>query len=338
MPRRQLRLHRGDGARLHADRAPGRHRLSAEIRSERERARDEKPPSDIRPPRSASLWRLVVHTPVELAVITFMVAGIYTVLWLWSSVHVGPGNYHVRDLLEDGADISLKLGAVVAGAIAICRYWYQRYEPLVFFTRCGIIPNHLRHAIDQTNPKLRQPRRWRRGRDDAAALVFHDLPVVVLQRSDMNLLHLKEGAQVDLEFERPDGSKMWAIAFAFSYPGSELTPREPPVALSLSLREYFRIDRAYPGESLDGTTPPAPPGYQLVEVNRHDLANLSATTRGGAALAWLTDNHYTVSFRDPKHLETHYSEDVLDASQGRILEYGGIALRVMRRSSLRYRS
>ncbi len=91
--------------------------------------------------RATAAWRLSSRWWLVTTFLGLGLTATFASLWLWGDVKV-PGSsekpYLVRELLKDGADIALKLGAVIAGMLAIYRYWYHRYEPLVYFVSCGL--------------------------------------------------------------------------------------------------------------------------------------------------------------------------------------------------------
>lgn len=287
-------------------------------------------------PFEFSRWWFIVSA-VALAVVA-----IYLFLWNWGQLEISR-DYKVADLLKDGADISLKIGALVGGILAIYKYLYRRYEPLVYYVTCGLIHFSLIKDLCEFNPNFRRISHLERcnfAKHDFVLQQCHDLPMIVLHQSDMNTLGLKEGSQVDLEFTTPDGKTIWAIAYVFSF---ESTGKEVyqdwPIGISLSLRRFFRIERPFqsqPKEKSEGGIP-VPEGWQVVEHNASDLAILHRTYRKGKALFWIAAEEYSVRFRDRADPSKFLSIDSFE-DQGRILEYVGISLRVLSRSWFRYRT
>jgi hypothetical protein len=296
--------------------------------------------------RATVAWRLSSRWWLVGTVLALGLAVTFVSLWVWGDVEVrgrAAEPYLVRDLLKDGADVALKLGAVVAGMLAIYRYWYHRYEPLVYFVSCGLIPRTLLEDLYSRNSQFQRfaqrlglpgpPR-------DRLLQRWHDLPIIVVHKFDMDTLGVSEGAKVDLRFDTPDGKAIWAIAFAFSFQSTGVSDyHDWPVGLSLSLRRYFRIERPFQAElhgaSGDRANEP-PDGWCRVEVNSGGLARLHGTTQQGRALIWMASEEYSVRFRDRRHPDMFFAEDDLEG-EGRLLEYVGISLRVFSRSGLRYR-
>lgn len=295
--------------------------------------------------RAAVAWRLSSRWWLVVAVLTLGLAVVFLSLWFWGGVEVEGGTppYLVRDLLKDMADIALKLGAVVAGMVAIYRYWYHRYEPLVYFVSCGLIPRTLLDDLYASNTRFRHVAATLGllGRPEGNRLQrWHDLPIVVLHRFDMDTLGLNEGAKADLRFDTPDRTAIWAIAFVFSFESTgQSAYADWPIGLSLSLRRYFRIERPFQGELhvAGDDSPQAPPdGWRKVEVNPLGLARLHGVTAQRGALVWMASEDYSVRFRDRARPDLFFAEDDFDG-EGRLLEYVGVSLRVFSRSGLRYR-
>jgi hypothetical protein len=164
----------------------------------------------------------------------------------------------------------------------------------------------------------------------------HDLPLIVFHSSSIETLGIQEGSPVDLRFETPDGKVIWAVALAFTCESmvySTAKYEDWPIALSLSLRRYFRIERPFNDYGDEKQTPPK--GWQRVEVFKAGYARLHGTTEHGEKLVWIASDGYSVRFRDPKGRDRFHNED--DPDDQRVLEYVGISLRIYRRSGLRYR-
>lgn len=290
-------------------------------------------------------WRLSSRWWLVGAVVSVGLTVTFLTLWIWGDVEVrgrGEGPYLVRDLLKDGSDIALKLGAVVAGMLAIYRYWYHRYEPLVYFVSCGLIPRTLLEDLYSNNPQFQRfGQRLGLPQLPADRLLqrWHDLPIIVLHKFDMGTLGASEGDKVDLRFDTPDGKTIWAIAFAFSFQSTRKADYDGwPVGVSLSLRRYFRIERPFQAELHGASDERAEPpdGWCKVEVNPGGLARLHGTTRQGRALIWMASKDYSVRFRHRDNPDMFFAEDDLNGD-GRLLEYVGVSLRVFSRSGLRYR-
>jgi hypothetical protein len=79
-------------------------------------------------------------------------------------------------------------------------------------------------------PALRRPS----AQDNRVAHQWHGLPIVVRQRSSLEILGLGGGSQADLEFHTPGGETMWAIAFVFAFPNDDVFEGWP-ICLSISL-------------------------------------------------------------------------------------------------------
>lgn len=296
--------------------------------------------------RAAVAWRLSSRWWLVCGVLALALTVTFASLWLWGDVEVRGDTrepYLLRDLLKDGADIALKLGAVVAGMLAIYRYWYHRYEPLVYFVSCGLIPRTLLEDLHKSNTQFQRFAR-RLGLEgppeDRVLQRWHDLPIIVLHSVDVDTLGVSEGAKVDLRFDTPEGMTIWAIAFAFSFQSTGRSEYDDwPVGVSLSLRRYFRMERPFQAElhgASDGSQKP-PDGWFKVEVNAGGLARLHGTTQEGQALVWMASKEYSVRFRDRKHPDMFFAQDDFKDA-GRLLEYVGISLRVLPRSGLRYRA
>jgi hypothetical protein len=289
-------------------------------------------------------WRLSTRWWVLFITLLVLLAVTFVALWLGRNVVVGgtPNDpYLLRQFLADGADVALKLGAVIAGILGVYRYWYHRYEPLVYFVACSPCPVPLLKDLRRENPEFARicetlelpleptDEDWER---------VHDLPVLVFHETSRKSLGVSEGSPVDLRFQEPDGNLIWAVAFAFTF--ESMTERGPayrdwPVGLSLSLRRYFRIERPF-HDYHGGQKKQAPPeGWQRVEVFAPGYARLHGTTQQEKKLLWIASNHYSVRFRDPQGQDKFHDQD--DARGDRVLEYVGISLRVYRRSGLRYR-
>ena len=291
-------------------------------------------------------WRLSTRWWVLILTLLTLLAVAFVALWLGRNVVVGgtPNEpYLLRQFLADGADVALKMGAVIVGILGVYRYWYHRYEPLVYFVACSPCPVPLLEDLRRENPafariceRLSVPPEpadedWER---------VHDLPFLVVHETSRKSLGVSEGSTVDLRFQAPDGEVTWAIAFAFTFESMKergSAYRDWPVGLSLSLRRYFRIERPFHDYQKNGRrkeqTPPE--GWQRVEVFGPGYARLHGTTQQGRKLLWIASSHYSVRFRDPHGLDRFHERD--DAGEERVLEYVGISLRVYRRSGLRYR-
>jgi hypothetical protein len=289
-----------------------------------------------RPRPGRSLWRISGEWWAVATVLGVVIGMLLLVLWVWGDARVGGADYRLRDLVRDGSDAVLKFGAVIVGLIAIYRYWYHRYEPLVYKVSCGIIPRPLVRQIVESSARARRlPIRTPFDTlDDSQVQRFHQTAVIVLQESDLEALGIASGAEVDLEFETPEGRKIWAVAHAFVFPRDDVYANWP-TALSMSLRGLFRIERPFPGPPDMVGEPFVPDGWQLVEINNRDLARLTGTTQRGRSNAVIVRKEYGVRFRS-RDGEFHARDD-LEADRGRILEYVGISLRVYRRNALRYR-
>lgn len=297
--------------------------------------------------RLAVAWRLSSRWWLITVALALGLASTYLALWLWGDLNLADAAtepYRLRDLLKDGADVALKLGAVVAGMLAIYRYWYHRYEPLVYFVSCGLIPRTLLEDLYAANDRFKRFAERldvRAPVDDRVLQRWHDLPIIVLHRVDMDTIGVSEGAKVDLLFDTPDGRAIWAIAFAFSYQSTERSEYDDwPVGVSLSLRRYFRIERPFQAElhGAGASSSQAPPeGWYKVEVNPGGLARLHGTAQEGRALVWMASQHYSVRFRDRTGPDVFFAADDLHG-EGRVLEYVGVSLRVFARSALRYRA
>jgi hypothetical protein len=131
----------------------------------------EQPPQRARPlewdvPRAKGLrervpvaWRLSSRWWSVSAVVALGLTLIFASLSVWGNIELRSGvaePYLVHNLLKDGADIALKLGAVVGGMLAVYRYWYHRYEPLVYFVSCGLIPRTLLEDLYRNNPQFQR--------------------------------------------------------------------------------------------------------------------------------------------------------------------------------------
>lgn len=287
----------------------------------------------------SSRWWLVAGALGLALTVTFVS------LWLFGDITVSRETrepYVVRDLLKDGADIALKLGAVMTGMLAIYRYWYHRYEPLVYYVSCGLIPRTLLEDLYDSNAQFQRfaaSLGMSRPPEDRLLQRWHDLPIIVLHRFDMDTLGLAEGAKVDLRFDTPDGKTLWAIGFVFSFQSTQKCDYDEwPIGVSLSLRRYFRMERPFQAElqEADDASQEPPDGWRKVEVNREGLARLHGTTKEGHALVWMASEEYSIRFRDRQHPDTFYAKDNFNG-EGHILEYVGISLRVLPRSGLRYR-
>lgn len=296
--------------------------------------------------RNERLFRLIFNRVLSNVVFIGIVVIIFELLiivifWQYGNLHVANKNdsiYFLRELLIDSTETALKIGAVLAGIIGIYKYWYSRYEPLIYFVACGLIPISLAYDLVARNPSFR--RLWGKKelpKEDSVADLqrLHDLPIIVLHRSTLELLGIGEGAKVDLIFQTPEDKAIWAIAFAFSF---ESTGKENykdwPIGVSLSLRRYFRMERPCSIKCLRGK---APVGWKIVKMNTKDLANLHASTKLGNDVVWMASDKYSVRFRDPDYPFTFFDKDSFQG-RGRILEYIGISLRVMKRSLVRYRA
>lgn len=248
--------------------------------------------------------------------------------------------YLLREFLKDAADVALKTGAVVAGALGIYRYWYHRYEPLVYFVTCGLIPKVLLEDLSRESVEfVTVSKRMKLGTRDPVDLIkrWHDLPLVVLHRRDMDTLGVSDGSQVDLLFRTPDDKSIWASAFVFAFPSTTHAYDAWPLGLSISLRRFFRMERPFQPHFVGRTEPEDPPeGWQKVEASAGQLARFHQATEQGRALIWMASMSYTVRFADPNNPELYHAEDDLDGCP-RIFEYSGISLRVFRRTSIRYR-
>jgi hypothetical protein len=227
--------------------------------------------------------------------------------------------------------------------LAVYRYWYHRYEPLVYVVSCGLIPRTLLEDLYRNNPQF-QRFASRLGlqspTNDRLLQRWHDLPIIVLHRVDLDTLGLSEGSKVDLRFDLPDGRAVWAIAVAFSFQSTGRMEYEDwPVGLSLSLRRYFRIERPFQielhGASEESREPPD--GWSRVEVNASGLARLHGTAQRAQALVWMASKEYSVRFRDRECPNAFFAKDDFEGA-GRLLEYVGISLRVFPRNGLRYRA
>jgi hypothetical protein len=296
--------------------------------------------SHVRRPLTERLWRIGGYWWAVLATAMATASLMFATLALFGTVDIAHGGriFLLRDALKDTAEISLKMGAVVGGIIGIYRYWYKRYEPLVYFTTCGPIPMSLLQAIDKANPDFRRPglrRKRMRDKDDPAARQWHELPIIVLHRPMMELLGLRDGDQADLEFHTATNQSIWAISFVFAFPdGRRYT--DWPIGLSLSLRQFFGIERPDSGLSEQAGARVLPPnGWHKVFVNARDYFRLSERA-GENSLVWLVADSYTPRFRDrDEPFKVHPSDD-LDATTPRVLEFLGISLRVFRRNAVRY--
>ena len=305
-----------------------------------------KPPGKEMRMRAVVAWQLSSRWWLVTLALALALTVTFVGLWLWGDVEVSaerPEPYLARDLLKDGADIALKLGAVVGGMLAIYRYWYHRYEPLVYYVSCGLIPRTLLEDLYNSNAQF-QRFAQRLGLslplEDGVLQRWHDLPIIVLHRFDMDTLGLGEGAKVDLRFDTPDGKMIWAIGFVFSFQSTGQSYYDGwPIGVSLSLRRYFRMERPFQAElhgSEDASSEELPDGWFKVEVNRDGLARLHGTAKLGHALVWMASESYSVRFRDQGHPDRFYAKDDFKGG-GRVLEYVGISLRVLPRSGLRYR-
>jgi hypothetical protein len=281
-----------------------------------------------------SRWWLIVLLS------TIAVSLIYLSLWQWGHVAIG-GGYKLAELLKDGSEISLKIGALIGGILAAYKYLYRRYEPLVYHVSCGLIPFSLIKDLLESNPsfkKISHLERCHCEKHDYALQICHDLPMVVLHKSDMTTLDLKEGAKVDLEFTTPDGKTIWVVAYAFSFESTGKPVYDDwPVGLSLSLRRFFRIERPFQSHHEEKTESmiPAPKGWQIIEHNAADLAILHQTYKKGEKMVWIASEDYSVRFRDRDDPSKFFPRDSFK-DQGRIMEYVGISLRVLPRSWFRY--
>jgi hypothetical protein len=294
----------------------------------------------------ALAWHLSTRWWVLLLSFVVLLAATFGALWLGKDIVVGGTKgdpYLLREFLVDGADVALKLGAVGAGILGVYRYWYHRYEPLVYFVACSPCTLTLLEDLRRDNPafakiceRLDLPAQplaedWER---------VHDLPLIVFHETSRKSLGVSEGSMVDLRFETPDGNVIWSTGFAFTFESikeARAEYSEWPVALSLSLRRYFRIERPFhdffSGEDRREQEPPE--GWQRVEVYYPGYARLHGTTQHGTKLLWIASDSYSVRFRDPIGRDRFHHRD--DPGEFRVLEYVGIALRVYRRSGLRYR-
>lgn len=306
-----------------------------------------------------ALWSFAGHwwtvALACVAVLTALLGGL--IFGAHLDVRAGPRTYELGNALKDTADIALKLGAVLAGTLGVYRYWYQKYEPLVYFTSCGVINKRLLHDVltaDRARMLVGAPEEVRSPEE---AQYWQNLPLIILHKSAMESLRLRNGSAVDLEFTTPDGSRIWATAQALSFTPDRESPLIP-IALSKSLRNYFGIERDHPGvmdgdtglsqRDADGASDASSEGnidgasrvsnqWQEVQVNAVDYWKLSESTEDGKRLVWLASNAYCYRFRDvDKPHEVHPVDDY-DADRARILEYSGIALRVYRRNAVRYR-
>jgi hypothetical protein len=292
-------------------------------------------------------------------------------------------DYLLGVLVKDVVELGLKLGALVGGILAVYRYWYNRYEPLVYFVSCGLVDQNMAAALMKGSPKLRALC----GGIDVKDLKHHscqefrdaycqcqDLPLVIMHKNQMASLCLKEADRVDVEFDLPDGGKLWAIAYAFNYDtisthieidGYDHLSRWP-LGITMSLRRYFRMERPVMRTSsgpLKGSDPEAPAslerrrlvgdapkGWQIIRVNAKFLVPFHRVIDG--ALYWMVRDDYTVRFFDRSAPDDFYSEDSVERAPqddsagptaeavyepGRVAEYTGISLRVHRRNWIRYR-
>jgi hypothetical protein len=260
--------------------------------------------------RAAVAWHLSSRWWLVTTVLVLALTATFGSLWFWGDIEVAGETtepYLVRDLLKDSTDIALKLAAVVGGMLAIYRYWYHRYEPLVYYVSCGLIPRTLLEELHTSNAQFRQFAQ-RLGLphlpEDRRLQRWHDLPIIVLHRFDMGTLGLAEGSKVDQRFDTPDGNTVWAIAFAFSFQSTGKRHYDDwPIGLSLSLRRYFRMERPFQTElqgAKDGAAQQPPEGWFKVEVNSGGLARLHGTTKHGEALVWMASESYSLRFRDRK--------------------------------------
>lgn len=296
-----------------------------------------------------SAWHLLIGWKFVLAGLTVCLITVFGSLWLGRDVVVGgtvEAPYLLRHLLADGADIALKLGAVFAGILGIYRYWYLRYEPLVYFVVCSTLPTTILEDLLRDNPTFRSVCKRERlnlpaqPKDEDWERV-HNLPIILFHDTSKDSLGISEGSTVDLRFDTPDGKVIWTIAFAFSF--ESITSRSAdytywPVALTLSLRRYFRMERPFHDPSENGRTKERKPpeGWQRVEVYPKGFARLHGTTEQEGKLLWIACDQYSVRFRDPHTRDKFFEDD--DKDDDRFLEYVGISLRVYRRSAFRYRA
>jgi hypothetical protein len=288
-------------------------------------------------------WQLSSRWWVLIISLLVLLSTTFLALWAGRDTVIGgtaEDPYLLREFLVDGSDVALKLGAVIAGVLGVYRYWYRRYEPLIYFVACSPCPVLLLTDLLNENGAFRrvcervrlpdkpQDRDWER---------VHELPLIVFHSSSIETLGIQEGSPVDLRFETPDAKVIWAVALAFTFESmaqSMAKYEDWPVALSLSLRRYFRIER--PFHDYQGKTKQRPPpGWQRVEVFKAGYARLHGTTQHGEKLVWIASDGYSVRFRDPNARDRFHNED--DPGENRVLEYVGISLRVYRRSGLRYR-
>jgi hypothetical protein len=299
-------------------------------------------------PGLALAWRVGRHWWVLVGVVVLLLGAAFLALWLARDVLVtakAGEPYLLREFMVDGADVALKIGAVIAGILGIYRYWYHRYEPLLYFVTCSPCPVPLLQDLRQENlafekvtrrvglPDKPTDRDWER---------VHDLPIVVFHDTSKASLGISEGSIVDLRFETPGGEVIWAVALAFTFESmSRAAPayQDWQIAVSLSLRRYFRIERPFHDYFDEGQKSHKPPdGWQRVEVFKAGYARLHGTTEHGRKLLWIASDEYSIRFRDvqtPGTVDVFYPED--DPEEARVLEYVGISLRVFRRSGLRYR-
>ncbi len=277
---------------------------------------------------------------ISLATLLFCVF-IFAVLWLLGPVQIY-FKYTVKDLLKDGADISLKIGGLIGGILAVYKYLYRRFEPIVYYVACGLIPFSLIQNLFDKNEEFKRISKlkdWDHSRSNPLLQHCHDLPMVVLHQTDMETLKIKDGSPVDLEFNTPSGRKIWTIAYAFSY---ESTGKESykmcPIALSLSLRRFFGIERPFQShhESIsEDEKVDVPEGWRAVEHNASDLAILHQSFKTRNSLVWIVRKEYTVRFKDREDHTRFFGKDNLEG-EGRIMEYVGISLRVLPRNWFRY--
>jgi len=252
-------------------------------------------------------------------------------------------DYYLRNLVKDAAEVSLAIGALIAGLIGIYKYWYSEYVPLVYFVSCGLINktiiDKLYNKTDKNFSNIVNKVLHRKDTtinfDDSEYQTIHDLPVIILHNYSFASLGLnKQGEKVDLLFKTPDDKAIWAVAYAFSYESifgeKNRLYKDWPIGLSLSLRRYFRIEKPCSGKIAEYKREE---GWKLIKKNNMDLARLNVTDRNYNC--WFVSDEYSCTFRDPNNMFKYFSKD--DEDNPMVLEYSGISLRIMKRSLFRYR-
>lgn len=200
-------------------------------------------------------------------------------------------------------------GLTILGVIwAALTYYRKKREKFLYFSSCHLINLDLKKDLDL--------------KEHAFA------PIIVVPKKTRDYLGVKNNSSVDLEFAKPGGSdKMIVTATIYSYPENEKWKYYTEPAVSLVLRRYFGIERPVLGADME-----IPDGWQKVEHGIKGLAKLHRITKGDK-LIWMAKKEYSVRFWTVKKGVKQYSNKW---TEGSVLEYSGLALKIRCRSWFRF--